>query len=407
MSNPPPAGKLYSYYRDSGISPTFGSLQTEADLDRFCAQRARIFTLKLQMPPEMFRHARLLEFGPDTGENALAFARWGAAVELVEPNTTVWPQLRAYFSRFGLEDRLLGLYDTPIQEFAPATQADIVVAEGFIHTVKPETQWIDVVRKSTRPGGYLILFYYERRGLLMEAFHAALYREYCRLVGRKGPDVARELYGAKWDAIAHARSFNSWVMDVLDNPYTRSHFTLDASRLVQAMAGSEFELHQSWPRYRDDLRMLWHKTAETSETIAREVAGHLQRSALSHSLGRTLFCTGDDNFVAETGRQVDTLLHVIDAAMDSGGRLVWTSIAEGFQALQTSVRRDSVIYAPSAEIRHAAKGMLDSAHRCATLAAAGEATELVAFANSDLAFISSWGQPAHYAIFRKRAPTDL
>ncbi|MDP2330655.1 MAG: class I SAM-dependent methyltransferase [Reyranella sp.] len=407
MSNPPPAGRLYSYYRDSGISPTFGSLQTEADLDRFCEQRARLFTLKLQMPPEMFRHARLLEFGPDTGENALVFARWGAQIELVEPNTAVWPQLQAYFRRFGLEDRLLGLHDKPIQEFSPADPADIVVAEGFIHTVKPEKQWIDVVRKAVRPGGYLILFYYERRALLMEAFHAALYREYCRLIGQRGPDVARRLYGTKWDAIAHVRRFNSWVMDVLENPYTRSQFTMDAPRLVQMMAESEFELYQSWPRYRDDLRMLWHKTPESPGSIAGEVTGHLQRSALSHALGRTLYCIGDDASVAAIGRQLDRLLQTVDQAMETGGHQVWTSIAEGFLDLQVSIDQDNVIYALSADARRSVKAMLNSASRCATLAATGDATELAAFANVDQPFISFWGQPAHYGVFRKRTPTDL
>jgi len=407
MSNPPPAGKLYSYYRDSGISPTFGSLQTEADLDRFCEQRARIFTLKLQMPPEMFRHARLLEFGPDTGENALAFARWGAQIELVEPNTAAWPQLQAYFRHFGLENQLLGLHDKPIQEFAPTEQADIVVAEGFIHTVKPEEQWIDVVRQAVRPGGYLILFYYERRGLLMEVFHAALYREFCRLAGQKGADVARRLYGAKWDAIAHVRRFNSWVMDVLENPYTGSQFTLDAPRLVKKMAEAQFELYQSWPRYRDDLRMQWHKAPESPDSIAAEAAGHLQRSALSHALGRTLYCIGDDASVTAIGDQVDRLLQKVDLALDTGGGQVWTSIAEGFLELQASIDRDNVIYAPSVNARRSVKAMLNSASRCATLAAAGGATELATFANSDQPFISFWGQPAHYAVFRKRAPTDL
>ena len=407
MSNPPPAGKLYSYYRDSGISPTFGSLQTEADLDRFCEQRARIFTLKLQMPPEMFRHARLLEFGPDTGENALAFARWGAQIELVEPNTAAWPQLQAYFRHFGLENQLLGLHDKPIQEFAPTEQADIVVAEGFIHTVKPEEQWIDVVRQAVRPGGYLILFYYERRGLLMEVFHAALYREFCRLAGQKGADVARRLYGAKWDAIAHVRRFNSWVMDVLENPYTGSQFTLDAPRLVKKMAEAQFELYQSWPRYRDDLRMQWHKAPESPDSIAAEAAGYLQRSALSHALGRTLYCIGDDASVTAIGDQVDKLLQKVDLAMNTGGGQVWTSIAEGFLELQESIDRDNVIYAPSVNARRSVKAMLSSASRCATLAAAGDATELAAFANSDQPFISFWGQPAHYAVFRKRAPTDL
>jgi hypothetical protein len=196
-------------------------------------------------------------------------------------------------------------------------------------------------------------------------------------------------------------------MDVLENPYTRSQFAMDASRLVQMMAESEFELHQSWPRYRDDLRMLWHKTPESAGSIAAEVTDHLQRSALSHSLGRTLYCVGDDASVTAIGRQIDEFLQTVDQAMDAGGRQVWTSIAEGFLGLQASIDRGNTIYAPSANARRSVQAMLNSAYRCATLAAAGDAAGLAAFTNADQPFISFWGQPAHYAVFRKRAPTDL
>jgi hypothetical protein len=407
MSKPPAAGELYRYYRDSGISPTFGSLRTTEDLDRFCAQRARIFTLKLQMPPDMFRGARVLEFGPDTGENALAFARWGARVELVEPNTSAWPQLRAYFSRFGLDDRLLGLHDKPLQEFTPAAEADFVVAEGFIHTVKPERRWMEVAGKAVRPGGYLVLFYYERRGQLMELFHAALYREYCRQIDARGPAAARRLYGTKWDAIGHVRKFDSWVMDVLENPYTRSEFTLDAPLLTEMLANAGFELYQSWPRYRDDLRMLWHKAPESAKSIGEEVSRHLKRSALSHALGRTLYYVSDESTVAAQCRQIDDLIAAVDDALGSGGHRTWASIADGFAGLRQAIGHDNIVYAPSAAARQSALDMLSSICRCASLAAAEDAEGLTAFANADPSFVAAWGQPAHYAVFRKRHPADL
>lgn len=403
MSNPPPAGKLYSYYRSAGISPTFGALQSEAELERFCGQRAELFTRKLQLPLEVFRESRVLEFGPDTGENALAFASWGARVELAEPNTSAWPQLQAYFERFGLTDRLIGLHDKPIQEFEPATPADIVVAEGFIHTVKPEHEWMRVVRKAVRPGGYLVLFYYERRALLMEAFHAALYRRYCTLTSESGPDTARELYGVKWDAIAHVRRFNSWVMDVLENPYTRLQFTLDATGLVNAMARSGFELYQSWPRYRDDLRMMWHKTPESASSVATEVVEHLRRSALSHALGRTLYCIGDDSSVAEAASHVDDLLQKIDLALDAADQDAWLAIADGFMGLRNFVNSGDRTYAHSTGVREAINDMLESTAHCATLAASGDAAALSDFTNDNRPFISFWGQPAHYSVFRRSA----
>ena len=38
----------------------------------------------MSVPPALFRGADVLEFGPDSGENAVVFARWGARLTLVE-----------------------------------------------------------------------------------------------------------------------------------------------------------------------------------------------------------------------------------------------------------------------------------------------------------------------------------
>ena len=58
--------------------PTVGHFQEDTDLIAHEEHSRRLFLDKLKMPPQMFRGARLLEFGPDAGENSLVFALWGA-----------------------------------------------------------------------------------------------------------------------------------------------------------------------------------------------------------------------------------------------------------------------------------------------------------------------------------------
>lgn len=402
MSSAEP-GKLHAYYEAKGLSPTFGNLRSEEDLTKYSAARARLFTDRLNLPTRLFNGARVLEFGPDTGENALVFARWGATIDLVEPNRQSWPQIEAYFRHFGLAERLGPIADAVIQNFTPERTYDAVVAEGFIHTVQPTSSWIDVARRAVTPGGFLILFYYERTALLVELFHHAAHRAFSRLTGGAGVDTARRLFGAKWDSIPHVRRFESWVMDVLENPYTATRYTLDASHLVSGLSEAGFTLYQSWPRYRNDLRMGWHKAPEPPETVLDEVARHLPRLAVAHALGRTLFAHGPEGDVAEMRSALDRLLSALDAAAATDDRSTWRSVAESLTVLARAVADPGRLYAPRPDDRTAAALALTSLEQLSRLLADAAPDAIADFASTDPAFLATWGQPAHYAVFSRRS----
>ncbi len=394
-------GRMHAYYEAKGLSPTFGNLRTAEDLDRHTAMRERIFTEKLNLPPRVFAGARVLEFGPDTGENALVFARWGATVDLVEPNRKSWPQIEAYFRHFGLGERLGTLDDSPIQQYRPDRTYDMVVAEGFIQTVKPTSAWIETVSLSVAPGGLLILFFYERASFLVELFHRAVHRGFGQLVGGATVESARRLFEAKWNAIPHVRRFESWVMDVLDNPYSSTRFTLDACELVAELADAGFGFYQSWPRYRDELRMGWHKAVETPAAVVAEVARHLPRLAVAHAVGRSLFAYGDDREVASLAGEVDRVIAGLEAAAADDAAAPWADIAEGFASLGKAVADPARLYAAADGIRVEACASLEALAALSRLVARGDADAIAAFASTDPAFLKAWGQPAHYAVFRR------
>ena len=152
LPSPPPAGnpynKLFDYYAAQDIFPTYSGFESADGLRRHEYLRRRAFADKLKLPARSFRGARLIEFGPDTGENALVFAQWGAACTLVEPNIKAHAKVREYFARFGLSGGLETIIEADISQFAgrpeAAQQYDLVIAEGFIYTVKPESVWINL-----------------------------------------------------------------------------------------------------------------------------------------------------------------------------------------------------------------------------------------------------------------------
>ena len=109
---------MYEYYRGQTVAPTFGNLRDESALERFNEHRVDLYVNKLSLPVRLFNGAEVLEFGPDTGEHALIFARWGAELTLVEPNPDAVRQIKAYFKRFRMEDRLKAVIETDIAGFA-------------------------------------------------------------------------------------------------------------------------------------------------------------------------------------------------------------------------------------------------------------------------------------------------
>ena len=70
--------KLFNYYERQDVLPTFGNFKSAAELEAYAGLRRELFSDKLVLPPRLFRDADMLEFGPDSGENALVFASWGA-----------------------------------------------------------------------------------------------------------------------------------------------------------------------------------------------------------------------------------------------------------------------------------------------------------------------------------------
>ena len=89
---------LDKYYKKRGILPTHAGFTESEELVAYEMMRCNFFTSKLFLPPRMFYDTHVLEFGPDTGENALVFARWGAKMTLVEPNAVAKPHILEYFN---------------------------------------------------------------------------------------------------------------------------------------------------------------------------------------------------------------------------------------------------------------------------------------------------------------------
>lgn len=391
----------YEYYRLHNVVTTFENLSGEADLASLASDRAEFFTDKLKLPPRLFRDATVLEFGPASGEHSLVFARWGSRLTLVEPNEPAFRQVESYFDAYNLRDSIDAMVAVDLTDFVSERRYDVIVAEGFIYTIQPTQRWLRIFERLSAPHGFFIVSYYERYGALVELAQRGLFHAAARLTDIPRGELARRLFGVKWDAVPHKRSIEAWTIDVLENPTVRAANHIAAGDLLREANACGFEHYASWPHYDDVLATYWHKKKLPPEDRLAEAQVHLARSALSFATGAKVYiASSNQSEIDEIKHTLESLIKEVDALVDASDAGALARCAAGFSRLE-SVASQMPLVAQSDTVRRGALRLLRSLGRAFDLLSHGDVAGLEAFTSSDQDFIRGWGQPNHFAVFYK------
>lgn len=384
---------LYGYYATQDVRPTYAAFSVSGQLEKYSNLRRHVFN-RLQLPPAMFAERRVLEFGPDTGENSLVFAQWGARLTLVEPDAEAHTFINRYFDRFGLRDRLDGVIAASLLDYAPPHQFDIVDAEGFIYTVQPTNKWIEKTGSCLKRDGLLIVSYMELYGSFIELLQKAIHS--CAIRARRSVariEMAKELFLPKWESIPHTRSLESWFMDVIENPFVRRKYCIDPVDLLTEAYHGGFRLYSSWPNYRDTLNMRWIKSSVTDEEERQSATSFIEQSRLSHLLGTKCFLPTVD---VKLNGNLDKLIRLTDKLIDSWSEEACAEAAACTLAIEQGMQR--AVYDDGGGKARDVATMIKTVFELMIL---GQDKPLVDFCRTDATFISTWGMPAHYAVLQR------
>jgi len=393
--------KMHQYYKDKNILPTYARLTSVSDLDKHEERRASFFRDKLYLPPRIFHNSEMVEFGPDSGENALVFSRWGAYVALAEPNPNARSYIIEYFKRFGLTDRLRSLEEVDLAGFAPAKKFDFIDAEGFIYTVRPDSVWIKLFDRILKRDGFFIISYLEFYGCLLELILRLIYARARDLLGLDPKETALKLFKAKWNSIPHIRSFDSWHMDVLENPYLRLKYFYTAGNLCKRLAENRFCLYSSWPCYMDALNVYWHKKELFRKERVRANIQFAERSCLSFAFGKKLFLTSmSEEPIKKASAALFMLLQAVDKSIAEFNVDYIRGCSSYLEEIKTLIMSKHVLADSSSDKNDVIKLIVVLAE-IFNILVKSDAKNLVKICNSSEAFINFWGQPNHFAVFRK------
>jgi protein-L-isoaspartate O-methyltransferase len=219
----------------------------------------------LGIPLAFLRDRNVLEFGCNSGENALVLASMGAKLTLVEPNNQVFPRLKSLFKEFGYEKQIVSLREEGMDEFKVDQLYDVVIAECFItHLSNPE-EMIAKMCDLLVLGGIGVVSIDDNYGHFLEIIRKLVFWRVCRLRGVEGTqsqstlDIAKELFGEEFGWLSASRPFEAWYEDVLLNPFVSWPHLRTYTDVIPVLERSGCEFFSSSPKWAPVDTFSWYK----------------------------------------------------------------------------------------------------------------------------------------------------
>jgi SAM-dependent methyltransferase len=267
-SNPHVKNALLSYYQENKFNPVPIDLGNQTAWREHLAKRRRLYEHHLNIPYSMLAGCNVLEFGCNSGENALTMAYAGANLTLVEPNRQVWPRLKNYFKQYGLEKSIVKISDEAIDTFSSSTQFDIVIAEGFLETLPHREDQIQNIINLLKPGGVGVISFDDRFGSLLEITKRFVLWQVCKSEGVKdiisdhSLSCAKILFAEDFQALNASRPFEAWWKDELINPHVLVFWSYE--EIIPLLEkGAVF--HGSSPAWSNHRHYSWYKNIDSPE----------------------------------------------------------------------------------------------------------------------------------------------
>ncbi len=283
---------MLAYYQEASFNPVPISVEDEGVWRDHLAKRGNLYTGSLGIPVGLLKGRKVLEFGCNSGENALALAHHGADLTLVEPNKQVHPRLRQLFERFNLSDQIISLSSESISGFTSDKKFDLVIAEGFLFCLPDRRELIGRLAGFLDEGGFLVVSWNDRYGMLIEQIKRLFLWRGCALL-REDPQsetslkTAQLLFGEDFDRLNASRSLPVWWKDMLVQPFIVDEWHWSYDELLRLVEEAGCELHSTSPRWPLADHYRWYKNVRSTSERHEAIFHEWNRSFLFFLTGRS------------------------------------------------------------------------------------------------------------------------
>jgi protein-L-isoaspartate O-methyltransferase len=386
---------MLAFYQQTLLNPGEISLETDQAWRTQVAKRVNLYQNHLHIPLAFLRDRSVLEFGCASGENALVLADAGANLTLVEPNELLHPRLRDLFARFGLHNRLVRLCSDGVGEFQSPTPYDLVLAEGFLFALPNRDAMVAKLAGLLARGGFGVISFNDRYGMLIEATKRLIWRRACDLAGvsdlggEQSLEVARSLYGESYAKSNASRAFYTWWKDNLVSPFLTSPYLWSFPELLPIVEAAGCEFYASSPQWTSLDRFSWYKNVLDTQTRHAQLIELDWHDAFGYFLTG---CPSNEKSSRPTAEVVASVAHLMSAISEYTENGLFLAAVEYPQALND-------FFSQSTDERYRQfNADMKQLYRC--LATDALSTLISTYQGLEC-LPELWGAPYHYLCFKR------
>lgn len=266
-------GPQVDYYQSQSFNPVLIPVEDRAIWLSHVAKRRHLYERHLGVPLSLMAGRRVLEFGCNTGENALVLASFGARFTFVEPNKLVAPRFRSLFTDFGLAGAIEAFHETEIALFTSNETYDLVIAEGFLSTLPNRDEMLAKIIRLIRPGGFGVISFNDRQGGMLEMLKRALLHRAFALTGLadihsdQALALARAFFEEDFKKLNASRSLETWWRDTLVAPHHLNAHLWSYPELLSILDVHGAVVHGTSPMWSSWEHFNWYKNVPSPEMI--------------------------------------------------------------------------------------------------------------------------------------------
>lgn len=199
-------------YMKHEISPVHQDL---SDIKTHYIRRENLYR-QLGLPIIAFKDKRILEIGPGSGYNTLAFFKWGAIVDLVEPNPKARHDIYELFGNYDIPRQSYTVCSDVIEDFNTDKRYPIIICEGFLPCLENKQEIINKLISLLEPNGIIVNTCLDEFSMFYERLRKIIAR---KLIGRctdfdKNVDTLVKAFETHFNSLKRtSRCISDWVID--------------------------------------------------------------------------------------------------------------------------------------------------------------------------------------------------
>lgn len=265
---------LFEYYKINKINPVPLNLKTNAKLKKHLFLRKNLIENHLRIPLPLLKNKKILEIGPNTGENSLLFAMHGCEITLIEPNKKSLDQLIKNYKRLNLYKNIKKIFPKRFEEINLKSKFDIVIAEGFLNTLKNRNTYLKKITELVDKKGLLLINHDDFYGSFFELLKSNILKMECykknfSLIGKDSYRISKKLFYNDYKMMKNTRPFSAYWKDQLASPF--AGYVWKYSDILNTLGSLKMYFYSSSPSWFSQSFFLWYKNFKIKKNYFKSI----------------------------------------------------------------------------------------------------------------------------------------